>query len=476
MFFFVPESDQKFCRNDNDCSEISNAFCVKNECQCKAKYIAINKTSCKPFLGALLGGSCRDDADCMSMKNAVCFDGICVCNKDHYAVSKKECAPTVGSHCSGDDQCFSDNMICIDNECQCNVGFESVSMIQCALAETLFGCSFNAERSDIWHAKCSNRNKCVCKENNIADGRSCLPLLGANLNQSCSINADCDGIPFAECSTAKTCSCRLNYIQRGSNQCLSALGEACSEHIRINGVCRDNFDCQDVLNTICTDNKCQCDQDSFEVDGKCVALLGGFCSTNSDCITGNSCIDHICQCSHNYEPIGQNSCKPKSIGKACKLDEDCDFIKNAKCADNVCQCRDKYFGKSDFLCSPIIGGRCSHKSECFFNNLECIDGQCQCSEGLSAISSSQCLTTSLMFSCQHVSECADTSHFECLNNKCVCKADDNISLSGAMCLPLLGGICWKNDQCIPENSACIDFKCQCNPGYIAAAKNLCVKI
>ncbi|XP_044581326.1 prion-like-(Q/N-rich) domain-bearing protein 25 [Cotesia glomerata] len=407
-----------------------------------------------------LGSQCIYSSDCLKFHNTDCINNKCRCSSNYIQLNSTYCAPKLGAYCAR-EACAAGNSVCIDYKCQCSPNFLKS------------------------HDRC----------------------LATNLNQSCSINADCDGIPFAECSTAKTCSCRLNYIQRGSNQCLSALGEACSEHsscaaanslcidykcqckpryaslsnsecvpLRINGVCRDNFDCQDVLNTICTDNKCQCDQDSFEVDGKCVALLGGFCSTNSDCITGNSCIDHICQCSHNYEPIGQNSCKPKSIGKACKLDEDCDFIKNAKCADNVCQCRDKYFGKSDFLCSPIIGGRCSHKSECFFNNLECIDGQCQCSEGLSAISSSQCLTTSLMFSCQHVSECADTSHFECLNNKCVCKADDNISLSGAMCLPLLGGICWKNDQCIPENSACIDFKCQCNPGYIAAAKNLCVKI
>lgn len=86
MFFFVPESDRKFCRIDNDCNEISNAFCAKNECQCKANYIAIDKTSCKPFLG----GHCTKNDDC-GIHNSVCIDNECQCKHNYTAMSNFHC-------------------------------------------------------------------------------------------------------------------------------------------------------------------------------------------------------------------------------------------------------------------------------------------------------------------------------------------------------------------------------------------------
>lgn len=84
------------------------------------------------------------------------------------------------------------------------------------------------------------------------------------------------------------------------------------------------------------------------------------------------------------------------------------------------------------------------------------------------------LAASNVFSCKEPSECSDSWHFTCSpNRQCVCQTN-NTAINHATCLPTLGGLCWKDDQCMATKSSCVDYRCACKEGHIRVADNFCV--
>lgn len=76
--------------------------------------------------------------------------------------------------------------------------------------------------------------------------------------------------------------------------------------------------------------------------------------------------------------------------------------------------------------------------------------------------------------CHDRIDCNDPLRADCSdNNKCVCKSN-HIASNNSTCLPLLDGFCWKNSQCITENSVCFYNSCQCKSDFLRVSNNLCV--
>lgn len=80
---------EKFCENNDDCSNILHSVCSKNNgCVCIANYTALNKTTCAP----LLNEPCLDDGECATL-NAVCIDNKCQCKRKYLPESSHNCIP-----------------------------------------------------------------------------------------------------------------------------------------------------------------------------------------------------------------------------------------------------------------------------------------------------------------------------------------------------------------------------------------------
>ncbi|KAH0561288.1 uncharacterized protein LOC123265410 [Cotesia glomerata] len=126
-------------------------------------------------------------------------------------------------------------------------------------------------------------------------------------------------------------------------------------------------------------------------------------------------------------------------------------------------------------CAPLLNTSCRH-DECKIESSHCIERKCQCKPGYSAVSTNQCVKTSSLYSCTDISHSADSWHFDCSKEKkCVCKAN-NSAINNLSCLPVLGGICWKDDQCVTQNPICVDFRCRCKSGFILVSHNMCESI
>lgn len=83
-------------------------------------------------------------------------------------------------------------------------------------------------------------------------------------------------------------------------------------------------------------------------------------------------------------------------------------------------------------------------------------------------------TAHLLYHCDDNTECSDLWHSRCsYDGRCICKLN-NIAINNSTCLPTLDGYCWRNDQCMPENSACIHYRCSCKSNFIVVAGNMCV--
>ncbi|XP_044588120.1 uncharacterized protein LOC123267524 [Cotesia glomerata] len=105
--------------------------------------------------------------------------------------------------------------------------------------------------------------------------------------------------------------------------------------------------------------------------------------------------------------------------------------------------------------------------------MECVDNKCQCKPKLTEMSANLCIETIKVYSCEEPSECSDSWHFTCSpNGYCICQKN-NTAINHATCLPTLGGLCWKDDQCMATKSVCVDYRCACQEGHIPVSDNFC---
>ncbi|XP_014298521.2 fibrillin-1-like isoform X2 [Microplitis demolitor] len=495
---------EKWCRLDEDCNEILNAKCSNaNKCICHSNYVQLNATTCAPLLGGFctndaecktdfsachynkctcldgyssrsdnlclpvfLRQFCRDDRDCDKISNAKCSDdNECICKSGYSTFDKGVCLPLIGSYCKEHKECLVYNSNCHNNKCQCLDNYVAQSNEQCVSSHFNKACYTNIDCGEIMNSYCSKYNFCACKSNYIAaSGNRCQPILGKQCHDDtlCIINNSL-------CINNK-CQCKPKYVSDGNNKCIPKLDESCEQ----------NEDCIKIPNARCSiKKKCICKNDYIASEKVlCLPLLGGKCSGDENCSVENSiCNENKCQCKPHHSTHSNHRCESITLGKSCSTNLDCEFIQNSKCSVNkICICDANTFALSQDLCVPILNGFCFSDNQCKFNGFHCIDNKCQCKPDFSSISSSQCMATHLLHSCEDSTDCSEPWHAECSDDhKCICRSN-NIAMSRSMCLPLLDGYCWRDDQCQTGNSICENFRCACGSDFVPVSNNLCVPV
>ncbi|KAG8038202.1 hypothetical protein G9C98_006529, partial [Cotesia typhae] len=79
----------------------------------------------------------------------------------------------------------------------------------------------------------------------------------------------------------------------------------------------------------------------------------------------------------------------------------------------------------------------------------------------------------LALQCETDDHCDAIFNSKCVNNSCVCN-HHHVIINGIICAPLLNEYCEENHRCAPENSICIDHKCQCKEDYSKHFNYKCV--
>ncbi|XP_057322611.1 prion-like-(Q/N-rich) domain-bearing protein 25 [Microplitis mediator] len=513
-----------YCTADYQCMA-DHTVCIDNYCQCKPN--SCNPKSPLPccslhdscrqletagsFLCTLkvqLGDLCRIDDNCKEIRHSKCSkDRNCVCRSNNIQVNATTCAPLLGEFCWQNEQCATDNAVCIDMECQCTTNYIRRSNNQCL--QMILGkiCRSDEDCNSVKFAECSEHKICKCDLNTVEiNPLTCAPLLNGvcfNDNEcfvnnsisflsslSCHRDKDCsDLINYSECPDNRKCACKNNYTAITDVKCASYV---------LNEHCYDHSDCV-VGNSTCVDNKCQCKKNflSLSNDQCIIPFLSTLsCDNDTHCsniVNDTECADNNkCVCKKNYIAVSDVQCAPTTLNQHCNDYSEC-VEGNSTCIDNkcrhtnnygssnktkreykICVCSRNNLALSELICTPIVGEFCTNDTQCLFHSSYCIDFTCQCRPNLTPISATQCVTTLSLYSCNEDLECSDPWHAKCSEDKlCVCNSN-NTALSHSTCLPQLNGYCWKDDQCVVENSICFDFNCQCKPNFVLAAKNLCV--
>ncbi|XP_057333065.1 neurogenic locus notch homolog protein 2-like isoform X2 [Microplitis mediator] len=147
----------------------------------------------------------------------------------------------------------------------------------------------------------------------------------------------------------------------------------------------------------------------------------------------------------------------------CNNDNDCDAIKHAKCSKGKkCVCRANNIQLNETTCSPLLGGFCWKNETCVPDNSHCINNECRCNDNYLQVSNTLCMQKEQGIPCSRDSDCQGIYNTKCFNR--------------TVCAPLLGGFCSTANECIPDNSVCIDNKCTCKSEYYPRFNTQCVQI
>jgi hypothetical protein len=184
-------------------------------------------------------------------------------------------------------------------------------------------------------------------------------------------------------------------IQRSSH------GEPCSASKE----CSDSF--------VCTNGLCNCPHPKHETydvgQKKCLSIIHGTCSTDSDCVPNSNCTLHpeiilkVCACKTGFVENVNGTCE-LAFGSSCDYAPGslpCDTFGELECRNNTCACEDPFtlYVPDRRACLGLIGSRCkavnSYDSDCV-DNASCVrisnlkkkfimPGTCQCNDGFRTV-------------------------------------------------------------------------------------------
>ncbi|KAH0562690.1 hypothetical protein KQX54_000624, partial [Cotesia glomerata] len=157
------------------------------------------------------------------------------------------------------------------------------------------------------------------------------------------------------------------------------------------------------------------------------------------------------------------------LGRSCETDYDCQYISNAICIDKICVCKPDTFALTSSACTHLLNTYCSSSADCDVEASHCFENKCQCQPDWVALTDMMCVRRSALFHCKKTIECGELWHSRCYQNKCVCNSK-HIAVNKLTCLPVLDGNCWRDDQCMTENSHCHNYRCQCKLGFVSVSR------
>lgn len=179
-------------------------------------------------------------------------------------------------------------------------------------------CVVDADCIDVSNAKCSNKNKCVCKPHYVRSEKFRCSL---QLAAYCQQKGDCVNKDL-KCLD-KNCRCPNGFFQASDNFCARGkiLQHWWSWSVRINSVnfflgfigqyCSADKNCDMIRNGRCSEeNMCTCKPGYAKFDQLvCLPLIGEHCNEHKDCYVYNSnCVNNKCQCLENHMPLSNTKC------------------------------------------------------------------------------------------------------------------------------------------------------------------------
>ncbi|XP_057340483.1 prion-like-(Q/N-rich) domain-bearing protein 25 isoform X2 [Microplitis mediator] len=450
------------CAQDNDqCNPVHSQPCCMSKSTCEKNELN-NLYTCKKQVH--IGMFCTRDENCDGILHSKCSkDNMCVCRSNNMEINSTICAPLLGEYCMKNEKCAPDHSICIDKECRCEAYYSSVSNDQCKLKILGELCSDDSECEIVKYAKCSAYFTCKCTGNTIAlNSTFCAP----HLEGFCESDDEC--IRMNAVCVDNKCKCKPNLVPDSNTGCRKVNSPLS---------CLRDTDCIEFIShSVCHRNKCRCDMKYFPLNETvCAPMYNKSCQEPEPCATTNSlCIDNKCQCKHSYV-YHEYECYPTYLGEPCRDHKDCHKIKFGICSnDKKCVCDDKYMQFNETSCVSIIGGFCSHDNECKISNSECINNRCECKAHYLPLYNTQCLPTLLKMNCENDDDCRNLCNAMCSESKeCTCRSN-HVLLNNTACAPLLGEYCWYDEQCITNNSVCINHTCRCNHGFTEESNDECI--
>lgn len=428
---------------------------------------------------------CESNADCVD--SLQCFGGVCLpragsscstnCGSQLLTCSSGSCLGDFGAYCKNDAQCNA-NLICDPTLGRCIGGYNS----DCSSNLTCRSEGAWCLESEI-HA-CADSLVCVSQvegSGSICDvkaGDDCSsnPCGSPALLRCDSATSQCMGRYGAYCNGVGQCDTTLQ-CDTTSHHCVPIAGtQTCNP--AAGGVDMGMVDADAGLSDGGVDAGMACGEGLVcNSGGHCVADVGGYCDSTSQCQSGLSCVAHVCS-------VGQGG--PLDVSRMCRFDAQCKTggtCVNGLCAygcttSNDCgtgeECAARY-GISSKYCYPITaptGSACHQNLEC--GNGSCINGVCHascdgshpCSNSKDVCDHSVCQPDWYrQFGCQTGDDCAPGQ--ACYDGDCrsPCASDANCSGSDK-CGP--GGYCVPGDQLSPQcsplapcamNKACINAQC-----------------
>jgi hypothetical protein len=416
------------CNIDDDCQDPANPWCIKGKCvrdhpdecgQCPPEKPICMIDQCYPCSKSdqcgfphecengqcvLPFGMCVQKDDCPK-PDEVCNNFFCGCPENkQYSISPGVCKACLdkGDSCSSDIQCCK-GLPCVNGQC----GAPSCKKDKdCPLESPI--CTNEVCGPCTTHLQCASERGLWPWDHPFCDNGECVDLIGCI-------------IPGPATSSSSVSS---------SATSLSATPYECSP-----GVCKD-----------CCET-------------------GDFCSDDSACCSGFSCLLNTCvptapTCSDGVKngdetdvDCGGGNCPQCGDGKSCSLASDC--------ASGVC---------TDGTCVPVclnLGDNCTLNSECCSGS--CVDGVCTgpvptCFDGVTNGDETdvdcgggncpQCGDGKL---CSLASDCASGV---CTDGTCVpvcLNLGDNCTLNSECC----SGIC-ENSECIPSGGEGLPLGAYCN--------------
>ncbi|XP_057320847.1 prion-like-(Q/N-rich) domain-bearing protein 25 isoform X2 [Microplitis mediator] len=405
---------------------------------------------------------CESSLDCMGIVFANCnTNKKCECLLNYSVVNGTECFPLLGGKCWRNDECLVNNSVCIDEQCVCKPGFISKFNDQCIRSQLGRYCENDHMCNDIMHAQCSE-NMCTCRsQHSVKNSAKCLSHLGGY----CKNSKEC--APENSICIDNKCQCNNEYISKTNEQCVpTPLGKAC----------QNNDNCNEISFTECLDNKCVCKKNYLVVNNtRCSPLLEEICNDDESCAVDNSaCINNKCQCNTHFVAEYNDKCVPR---RSCSNDYECGDIWHSECSDRRrCVCKKNHIVVDNSRCLPLLGGLCFPGDHCAPDNSVCIHNSCQCNSNYRVKSNNQCIPIQLGQSCKSNRDCEEKLHAVCSIDKiCVCR-ENNVFLNNSTCAPILGGYCDASNLCVPDNSVCINDKCQCKKDFTSISNYQCLPL
>ncbi|XP_053982922.1 prion-like-(Q/N-rich) domain-bearing protein 25 [Hylaeus volcanicus] len=408
--------------------------------------------------------------------------------------------------CETNFDCTVSNSSCVKNVCQCQGGYDfNGSMTSCIKVATTYGddCTESVQCSrHLYSGGICENNVCVCAKGYYYLHGRCNLYKG--LHATCLKDSDCyvNSVYGASICQNGICACRLGFYQREYRTCRpegNKVGDKC------------------VINNDCTFNStAHCD------DFKCTLPSAG--NTTSQFL-------------EDKNVVHENSTDKSvfTIDKVCKVDTDCEDLKNAICGPlKTCVCKRAYFfnkNNSTEECVPELGEPCDVNDKPEIEFSVCENGIWNCEpQRVASYDNKECLkaTMQYMFSCRFDKQCYifgpdaicsedkcvcnENSHFiesqmfcwvkkklgetcknamdcyvnetsakpTCTQNVCTCPQGTKPNSERTACEKIVIGAidsnCTTNKDCPLENTECNSNRCTCQKNYVAVSIDTCLPL